>query len=115
VAVSSEIDPRRIPLSSSPAPRPAAPTTQERCQKQVARLAELTGIAFTFGYIGNCSGIPGTPAWRDDRSWFVFAPHPGRVGTHEDSFGGVRTEDLAELLPLISGAIALARIQARKF
>lgn len=75
----------------------------------VALLSEKTGIAFTFGYVGNTYGIPDTPAYRDDRIYYVFAPHPGRVGTSRDSIGGV--SDPADLIPILRGAVALAIVQ----
>jgi hypothetical protein len=46
-------------------------------EEKVKELAvELPGI--TFGYIGNCE------RWGDDRSWEIFLPHPGRIGTYAD-------------------------------
>lgn len=42
--------------------------------------AELPGI--TFGYIGNVGVDRSGPF--DDRSWYVFLPHPGRIGTYAD-------------------------------
>ncbi len=41
---------------------------------------EVPGI--TFGYIGNVGVYRSGPF--DDRSWYVFLPHPGRVGTISD-------------------------------
>lgn len=38
---------------------------------------ELPGV--TFGYVGNFE------RWGDDRSFCIFLPHPGRVGTYGDS------------------------------
>ena len=55
---------------------------------------ELPGV--TFGYIGNCGVDRSGPF--DDRSWYIFLPHPGRVGTYEDRIGGFRTSDLATML-----------------
>lgn len=47
-------------------------------QERIDALAkELPGI--TFGYTGNLE------RWGDDRTWFVFLPHPGRVGRYNDS------------------------------
>jgi hypothetical protein len=94
---------------------PAAPSSFDRAHATLARLVkalgEATGIPFSFGYIGNCEGTPGTPAFRDDRSWFAFAAHPGRVGTHSDSIGGYATDSLDQLVPVLQGALALARVQ----
>jgi hypothetical protein len=79
-------------------------------RRGVDRLSALTGIPFTFGYLGDVSGIPGTPAFRDSRSYYLFAAHPGRVGGSGDHIGGV--SDPADLLPLLRGALALAAVQA---
>jgi hypothetical protein len=49
----------------------------------------LTDNPITFGYIGDLNGYaPGTPRHIDSRSFFVFLPHPGRVGTAADRIGG---------------------------
>lgn len=50
----------------------------------------------TFGYIGNC----GVARWGkfDDRRWYLFLPHPGRVGTPHDSVGGYSTESLGNMV-----------------
>lgn len=85
-----------------------------RLDKVAGLLSEALGADVRCGYIGNCSGIPDTPAWRDDRSWSIFLPHPGRVGTDADRIGCVRTEDLAELLPLAAAALKLARWNAAR-
>jgi hypothetical protein len=77
---------------------------RERLDRQAVRLTEATGIKWTVGYIGNV-GRAG-----DDRSWFLFAEHEGRVGTRDDSIGGVRTVDLELLASLAAGAVALARV-----
>jgi hypothetical protein len=55
---------------------------------------ELPGV--TFGYIGNCGVDRSGPF--DDRSWYIFLPHPGRVGDYSDRVGGYRTRDLARML-----------------
>lgn len=39
--------------------------------------AELPGV--TYGYLGNYE------RWGDDRSLYIFLPHPDRVGTYQDS------------------------------
>jgi hypothetical protein len=93
------------------------PTATEKavaaCERLVKVLTNQTGFAWTFGYIGNCSGIPGTPRFQDDRRWYGFAAHPGRVGTSQDSIGGVRTEDLDTLVTLLQGAVRLATVLAQ--
>lgn len=62
-------------------------------QDRVEELArEFPGISF--GYIGNVYNSP----FYDDRSWRIFLPHPGRVGTYEDSVGSYRTENLDKML-----------------
>jgi hypothetical protein len=81
----------------------------ERCRLIVEQLAEETGIAFTFGYIGNLDHRGG-----DSRLWYAFAPHPGRVGKESDSIGGYRTAEIDRLVPYLAGALKLARIQNRK-
>ncbi len=48
--------------------------------------SELAGEVTT-GYLGNISRD------RDDRSWYFFAAHPGRVGTHADTWGGCATQE----------------------
>jgi len=66
---------------------------QQQLQERVDALAkELPGI--TFGYIGNVE------QWCDDRSWFVFLPHPGRVGRYNDS---VRIGTTAQLEVAVAG------------
>lgn len=80
-------------------------TPLERCQRTVDLIAEATGEDWTFGYIGNVE-LSG----RDDRAWYAFRPHPGRVGTHDDRIGGVRTDDLDSLLPTLMGALKMARM-----
>lgn len=81
-------------------------TAIQRCEALVKALSEATGLDWTFGYVGNLS------ATYDDRLWSAFAPHPGRVGTHADSIGGVRTEDLDQLPAQLAAALALARVPA---
>ena len=48
---------------------------------------------WTYGYIGNVYS-DGT----DDRSWRIFAPHPGRVGTSDDCLGDFSTANRHQLL-----------------
>ena len=95
--------------ASTPA---STPTDKARaaCERMVKVLSDRTGIAWSFGYLGNVSGLPGTPLYRDDRSWYAFAAHPGRVGTHKDSIGGVATADLPTLVTMLQGALALTTV-----
>lgn len=83
-------------------------TTYETCQRLVKVLSSKTGIDWTFGYLGNCSGFEGAPAYRDDRTWYAFAAHPGRVGTETDSIGGFSTARLEDLVLVLQGAIKLS-------
>jgi len=59
--------------------------------EEIAELNVLLGLAadakhkVTFGYIGNLGN------GHDDRIWMVFLPHPGRVGTSDDSIGSFPT------------------------
>lgn len=66
--------------------------------RQMARAEELVkeidGVSI--GYIGNVY-LDGT----DDRSWRIFLPHPGRVGTSADCLGGFPTHERGKLLPLL--------------
>jgi len=48
--------------------------------------AELPGEVTT-GYIGNVT------QGRDDRAWYFFASHPGRVGEAADRWGGTATQE----------------------
>lgn len=84
--------------------RPGAMTDSERCRRLVELIAEATGEEWTFGYIGNVDGA------HDDRSWFAFRPHPGRVGTSDDRIGGHSTEDLDGLVEVLTD---MARVLAR--
>jgi hypothetical protein len=62
--------------------------------EEIAELNVLLGLAadakhkVTFGYLGNLSN------GRDDRTWMVFLPHPGRVGTPADQVGWFSTGNL---------------------
>ena len=78
-------------------------TPEQSCQHLVGLLTKHTGIAWTFGYLGNVY------ADHDDRHWYAFAAHPGRVGTNKDSIGGYRNP--ADLVPLLMGAVQLAIVQ----
>lgn len=90
-----------MPATLAPSRR-ASRTPAENCERIVKRIAEVTGEAWTFGYIGNL-----TPQ-HDDRGWFAFRPHPGRVGTAADRIGGNGTDDLEALVPVLSGALRMA-------
>lgn len=49
-------------------------------EKQIDALkAQLPGISL--GYTGNYE------RWGDNTQWYVFLPHPGRVGDYRDVFG----------------------------
>lgn len=74
----------------------------ELCQKHVTRIAEVTGQEWTFGYIGNCDHQ------HDDRAWYAFRRSPGHAGTSADRIGGMVTEDLDLLLPMLAGARRMA-------
>lgn len=62
--------------------------------EEIAELNVLLGLAadakhkVTFGYLGNLGN------GRDDRTWMVFLPHPGRVGTSADQVGWFSTGNL---------------------
>lgn len=92
-------------------------SVMERVDHFVGELNEALGLEYPYkaalGYIGNVNGFrPGTPAYRDDRLWSVFLPHPNRVGTARDRLGEVRTDDLdgwRRMLTLVHGAVILAR------
>ncbi len=68
--------------------------------RQVDELNALLGLAdadhshkVTVGYIGN--GKLTSNGWDlSDVRWFVFLPHPGRIGTEDDRVGGFDTDDL---------------------
>lgn len=69
--------------------------------------ADWDGPKVSFGYIGDL-----TNRGDDYRTWYVFLPHPGRVGTNEDSFGGFSTGDVAgarACLGMVNAAIKVAR------
>jgi hypothetical protein len=82
--------------------------TTARLRRTTELLSEVTGITWTVGYIGNCDNR------RDDRSWFLFADHPGRVGTASDRIGGVDTANLNDLALMASGALRMAKFMAAK-
>lgn len=90
------------------------PTEWERVRafvaRQVALLNATLGLAdaehsrkVTFGYIGNLGH------GRDDRLWYVFLPHPGRVGTPADTLGGFSTGGVASLGALAGQVAAFRR------
>jgi hypothetical protein len=76
----------------------------EALRRAASHLSDQTGIKWTVGYIGNCDHR------HDDRSWSLFAEHPGRVGTSADRIGSVSTAELPELVKLVQGACNLARV-----
>lgn len=76
------------------------------CAHLVELIRDATGETWTFGYIGNVSDT------RDDRLWFAFRPHPGRVGTNADRIGGYETDNLHQLAAMLSGALKMARMLA---
>lgn len=53
--------------------------TEHDFLQESVELLERSLPGITFGYLGNCE------SWGDDRSWYVFLPHPGRVGTFNDA------------------------------
>lgn len=80
----------------------------ERIRRVAERLTEATGVKWTFGYIGNCDHT------RDDRNWYLFAAHPGRVGSSADRIGGYATSDLPAFVPVAQGALSMALYLARQ-
>lgn len=68
---------RSEPMAPAPEHSVSVAAHHELQEKVSALSAELPGV--TFGYIGNFE------RGRDDRSFYIFLPHPGRVGTYEDS------------------------------
>lgn len=86
----------------------------DACQRLVAVLNKTTSLGWTFGYLGNCSGMEGTPAFQDDRFWYAFASHPGRVGTARDRIGGFSTSELDRLAAMLGGAVSLALVQSAR-
>jgi len=95
--------------------------TTELITQRVAVLNGLLGFGtagdapkVTFGYIGNCDRLQADGTWGyDDRSWSVFLPHPGRVGTSEDRIGSFPTGDVKGALACyrqLNTAVQIARI-----
>lgn len=75
---------------------------QERQNARFDAYVEENDLPFglTVGYIGS--------TWSDgsdDRRWFIFRPHPGRVGTSDDSIGGYPTAERGKLIPLINAIV----------
>ena len=69
-------------------------TVIQRLQAKVDALAsEFPGV--TFGYLGNC-GTDSRGAF-DETSWYVFLPHPGRIGIWTDRVGGYPRFELPEM------------------
>src|SRR6187549_255381 len=78
-----------------------AQTTQTPAAAHAVLLGrfELLKLEFptvTFGYIGNCGVYRSGPY--DDRRWYIFLPHHGRVGGYSDRVGGYSTESLGNML-----------------
>jgi hypothetical protein len=67
--------------------------------------AELPGI--TYGYIGNIEIGP----YRDDRSFRIFLPHPGRVGTYRDSVALGSIDDLPIALAKWASILTTVRLR----
>lgn len=84
----------RTPVDSEAASLEAARIREERFNRQMKRLLPE---GWTWGYIGNLE------RGNDDRSWFIFVPHPGRVGQAEDRIGGFTTENRHLLLQIAVG------------
>lgn len=63
---------------------------------------------YSYGYIGNCNFLnPSSPAYRDNRYWFISRPHPGRPGEPRDQVGrGYATEDRFNLVDNLRVAMA---------
>lgn len=73
---------------------------------EIAELNTLLGATehkVTFGYVGNLGN------GRDDRTWMVFLPHPGRVGTWEDQVGGFPTGSLEGIIETRRALKAVAK------
>lgn len=51
-------------------------------------LGHKPGEGISFGYIGNIPVGAAQGSQHDDRAFYVFLPHPGRVGTYDDRIGG---------------------------
>jgi len=56
-------------------------------------IKDLEGVSY--GYIGNfwTDGRPDP----DDRAWYIFLPHPDRIGTASDRIGGYATNERYKL------------------
>ena len=59
-------------------------------KRAAALIAEFPGV--TFGYLGNCCGT------YDDRSYTIFLPHPGRIGTFDDRVGSYAPWEMDQML-----------------
>lgn len=82
---------------------PPVLTREQQAQARFDRMMKATlPEGWSYGYIGNVDHKT------DDRAWFIFAPHPGRVGTPKDRIGGFSTEDRHKLTGL-AAAIAFGR------
>jgi hypothetical protein len=69
---------------------------------------DLPDRGLTFGYIGNAK--LGPKGWdTTDCLWFVFLPHPGRVGKADDRLGGFTEGDTRGIVECRKALKALAR------
>lgn len=80
-------------------------TDEDRCQRYVRLLNKYTDLKWTFGYLGNDYGTD-----TSERRYYVFASHPGRVGTYRDRIGDVKKP--VDLIPMLQGAVELAIVQS---
>lgn len=63
----------------------------QKYQQAEALIKDIPGVSI--GYIGNVYSDG-----RDDRSWYIFLAHPGRVGGWNDRIGGYPTEERFRLI-----------------
>lgn len=98
---------------------PRVERVHEQIERMVTQMNKALGLdpadysrRVSFGYIGNVD----PSGSNDDRAWYVFLPHPGRVGTDADCLGsGHRTDDYAGAVrtaAMVSGALRFARWRA---
>lgn len=84
---------------------------EDLLRDEIAEVNGLLGLRpgarhkITFGYIGNCDANGA----RDYREWFVFLPHPNRVGQSDDRLGGFPTGDLDGIVAVRRSLKALAQ------
>jgi hypothetical protein len=97
----------------------------DRCDrlitKLVAELNEALGLSTEFdanfnrncvtrGYLGNRPTGAAEGSKHDDRSFFVFLPHPNRPGTHEDRIGDYRYGDEAGARACVAQLAAMVKL-----